>query len=125
TPIDFNFDFDILLIIPDVQISTKFAYSLIPYSIRPRKPTDFVEVINMINSLDDFKQFFVNDFEDYIFNHYKSLPSIKEKLYNLGARFASLTGSGAAIFGIFLPNETLVLENSFFPNCISYLTNIF
>ena len=44
---------------------------------------------------------FFNDFEDFIFTKYPELKEIKTYLYNIGAEFALMTGSGSAIYGIF------------------------
>ncbi len=124
TPIEFNFDFQILIIYPNIQISTKFAYSLIPYRSRPQKSTNYIEVLNQIKSLQDFKKFFVNDFENYLFPQYKSLGAIKQKLYEIGAHFATLTGSGASIFGIFESKKKICLENIISLNYNILLANI-
>jgi 4-diphosphocytidyl-2-C-methyl-D-erythritol kinase len=43
----------------------------------------------------------VNDFEKSIFQKYPHIADLKQLLYDLGASFASLSGSGSAVFGIF------------------------
>jgi 4-diphosphocytidyl-2-C-methyl-D-erythritol kinase len=49
----------------------------------------------------EWKKILVNDFEKPVFKKYPELERIKQDLYNHGAIYASMTGSGSAIFGIF------------------------
>ena len=80
----------------DVHISTAQAYSL----ITPKKPD--VSVFDIIKTpIQTWKDNLVNDFEEVIFKQYPSLLEIKNDFYNRGAIYASLTGSGSAVFGIF------------------------
>ena len=43
----------------------------------------------------------VNDFERSVFPKYPEIAAIKDRLYDLGAIYASMSGSGASVFGIF------------------------
>lgn len=80
---------------PDFSISTAEAYA----QVRPlsgRKP--LVSILH-----DDTKKWqseLVNDFEKTLFSKYPILAEIKQKFYNLGAEYASLSGSGSAVFAI-------------------------
>jgi 4-diphosphocytidyl-2-C-methyl-D-erythritol kinase len=86
----------IILINPDIHISTQEAYS----RIRPHKPEmSIMEVIN--TPLSQWKEVLVNDFEAPIAIKYPSILTIKEKLYDNGAVYASMTGSGSTVYGIF------------------------
>ena len=51
--------------------------------------------------LETWKDEMVNDFEKHLFNVHPELKKIKTLLYEDGANYASLTGSGSALFGIF------------------------
>ncbi|HEV7232531.1 MAG TPA: 4-(cytidine 5'-diphospho)-2-C-methyl-D-erythritol kinase, partial [Bacteroidia bacterium] len=57
----------------------------------------------------------VNDFEKSVFPKYPEIEKIKNKLYDMGALYASMTGSGAAVFGLFdnRPNVEKEFGNSF------------
>jgi 4-diphosphocytidyl-2-C-methyl-D-erythritol kinase len=94
-PIDFNLTgFYLMLIVPDFKISTKYAFNNILIK------NSSVDIKNTVLSK-DFKiwqQTLKNDFEAII---PKSLMIIKDKLYESGALYASLTGSGSAFYGIF------------------------
>jgi len=99
-PVHLPFNFNIVLVYPLLNISTKFAYSLVSKG-RQKEPTDFIKVLNEIKSLDEFRNNFSNDFEEILFPHFPILKKIKEKLYTLGAKYSGLSGSGSTCFGIF------------------------
>ena len=86
----------IKVIKPLFNISTKEAYSM----VKPQKPTSSL--------IDDFKKpvsewrgLIKNDFEQFLFPKYPELQRLKDALYESGALYASMTGSGSALFGIF------------------------
>jgi 4-diphosphocytidyl-2-C-methyl-D-erythritol kinase len=69
----------------------------------------------------DWREHISNDFEEPVFAWHPALKDIKDQLYNNGALYASMTGSGSSIYGIFpkgqkgavvsdLPFETHYLE---------------
>lgn len=86
--------YHIVLVKPDLKISTKEAYS----NVVP-KPSN-VDYNNLPN-IKDWKGVLKNDFEDSLFPKYPILKQIKDTLYNNGAIYASLSGSGATVYGIF------------------------
>ncbi|MEP7277346.1 MAG: 4-(cytidine 5'-diphospho)-2-C-methyl-D-erythritol kinase [Bacteroidota bacterium] len=55
----------------------------------------------------DWKQHLLNDFEKPVFEKYPEIKSVKEDLYQLGAVYASMTGSGSTVFGLFEPEKNL------------------
>ena len=86
--------YHIVLVKPDLKISTKEAYS----NVVP-KPSN-VDYENLPD-IKDWKGVLKNDFEDSLFPKYPVLKQIKDTLYNNGAIYASLSGSGATVYGIF------------------------
>jgi 4-diphosphocytidyl-2-C-methyl-D-erythritol kinase len=86
----------IALIYPDLHVSTKEAYE----GIVPTKPKDGLKKINT-EDITDWKKFVKNDFEEGIFKKYPMLSKLKEELYSMGAIYASMSGSGSTVFGIF------------------------
>lgn len=81
---------------PGINISTKEAYSLItPRSNR----IDLRDAIQL--PVNEWRNHIVNDFEEPLFLKYPVLGEIKETFYKEGAEYASLSGSGSAIFAIF------------------------
>lgn len=92
-------DTHILIVKPDgVSVSTREAYSGV--TPRGKKWAWSEEEISKID-LDDWKDCFFNDFEPSVFKAYPELEDIKNRLYESGAVYASMSGSGSAIFGIF------------------------
>ena len=61
--------------------------------------------------IDTWREQLVNDFEDSIFPLYPQLADIKRRLYELGARYAAMSGSGSALFAFF--DEAPSLEKEF------------
>lgn len=87
----------ILLVKPNIHINTGWAFS----QIKPSQPYNSCKNIVTEQPLSTWKNSLQNDFELPIFKQYPQLESIKNKLYNLGASYASMSGSGSVIFGIF------------------------
>ena len=86
----------IVLIKPDIHISTPEAYS----GVTPKKPQKSLkELVNL--PLTEWKNNIFNDFEESIFPNYPELKKLKEELYESGAVYASMSGSGSSMFGIF------------------------
>lgn len=86
----------IVVINPNVHISTAIAYS----NCKPApSEMDLREI--MQTPISQWKTLLKNDFEKTIFPAYPRLAEIKEMLYRKGALYASLSGSGSALFGIF------------------------
>ena len=61
---------------------------------------------NILNFITEFKMF-INDFEPVKFAQFPALKKIKEELLDEGAFYASMTGSGSAIFGLYLNPPTM------------------
>lgn len=96
-PIDLDLSGMYLLIVkPDVFISTKEAYSM----VSPKSPTLSLKEI-VTRPLYEWKELMKNDFEDPIFKKYPQICKIKQQLYELGATYASMSGSGSSLYGIF------------------------
>jgi 4-diphosphocytidyl-2-C-methyl-D-erythritol kinase len=90
-----------VLVYPKIAISTQEAYAHINAS--PAKN----HLPNVLNKpLEEWKTLIHNDFEDSVFPKYPILKDIKEELYQLGAVYAAMSGSGSTLFGLFnLPIE--------------------
>lgn len=93
-------DMWIAVVKPDVSISTREAFA----GIVPHTPEASLRDLIKL-PLGEWKGKIKNDFEESLFPKYPALKEIKEKLYSEGAEYASLTGSGAALYGIFCSHE--------------------
>lgn len=87
----------LIVVNPGIHISTQEAYA----GVRPAPPeTDLESLLTSVN-LDTWRELLVNQFEESVFNKYPELKSIKDSFYSLGAGYASMSGSGSTIFGLF------------------------
>ena len=118
TPITKKFEAAILLVIPRVSISTEWAYSQLKNKLK--SDNSILRFANLMRK--DFLsfKFFENDFEKIVIPAYPEIGSIKNKLLDSGAKFASLSGSGSTVFGIFDDNAYAKKAESHFHN--SHLT---
>ncbi|MDR0725850.1 MAG: 4-(cytidine 5'-diphospho)-2-C-methyl-D-erythritol kinase [Prevotellaceae bacterium] len=79
-----------------IHVSTKEAYANITPQI-PDLPVD--EIIKL--PVEQWKDKLCNDFEKSIFPRYPQIAEIKKQMYEQGAVYASMSGSGASVFGLF------------------------
>jgi 4-diphosphocytidyl-2-C-methyl-D-erythritol kinase len=99
----------ILLVYPAVHSNTREAYT----GIKPAEPAENVKELIERYSLKEWRGRLVNDFEETVFKKHPVIGEIKEKLYTAGALYASMSGSGSAVFGIFEKKPQVVLPSSF------------
>jgi 4-diphosphocytidyl-2-C-methyl-D-erythritol kinase len=100
----------LVVVKPEFSINTATAYSLVKPVI---KPVDLKGLVLKGPIL--WKDHIINDFEEEIFKKYPLLDRIKNKLYSSGAVYASMSGSGSAIYGIF--TSPVKKSRSLFPGC--------
>ncbi len=98
--------FFLVLIKPDIHVSTAEAYA----GVKPQPPPVRLAKILAL-PLAEWKNLLVNDFEESVFKKYPAISSLKKKLYQHGAIYASMSGSGASVFGIF--NSPVDLKKEF------------
>jgi 4-diphosphocytidyl-2-C-methyl-D-erythritol kinase len=86
----------LVLVTPDVHISTAEAYR----GVKAATPVySLLESIQKPVSV--WKNFIVNDFEKHLFEAYPQIRALKSSLYEAGAVYATMTGSGSSVVGIF------------------------
>ncbi|QPH39387.1 4-(cytidine 5'-diphospho)-2-C-methyl-D-erythritol kinase [Pedobacter endophyticus] len=85
-----------VLVKPPVHVSTADAYAL----VKPQKPLQSLkEIIHL--SPTTWKNKVINDFEASVFAKYPQIHQIKTSLYDAGATFALMSGSGSSVFALF------------------------
>ena len=100
--------YQFLIVNPGIHIGTKWAFS----KIQPAIPQQSIKEI-IQQPVETWKDILTNDFEKPVSQYYPQLKSLKEKLYELGASYAAMTGSGSTFFGIY--SKTQKLETNIFP----------
>ncbi|MCW8815320.1 MAG: 4-(cytidine 5'-diphospho)-2-C-methyl-D-erythritol kinase [Chlorobium sp.] len=100
--LDASLPFHIVTVFPGEHISTVWAYRNF-YPRFDRKVPDLKQMMRDLCLRSDFSvlQALENDFEPAVFDHYPAVRKVKEQLLEKGGFYASLSGSGSAVFGLF------------------------
>lgn len=88
--------YHIVLVKPDVFVSTRDAFA----EIKPARPAVSLKEIAR-QPIETWKEGMKNDFEGSVFKKFPEIAAIKDKLYDLGAVYAAMSGSGSSVYGIF------------------------
>ncbi len=97
TPIHLDLsNYQFLLVHPGVHIATAWAFQ----QLNPHTKSESIQAI-IEKPITDWKNYLINDFEAPVFKAEPKLSLIKDQLYQLGAIYASMSGSGSSLFGIF------------------------
>ena len=97
TPLDFHLNgYTLLLVKPDISVPTRDAYA----EVRPSAPVFPLEKA-LRQPIDEWKRTVSNDFERSVFLRHPRIAAIKQTLYDMHALYASMSGSGSSVFGIF------------------------
>ena len=102
--------YHLVLVKPDIHVSTKDAYAL----VTPQKPLQALTDIAQL-PIQEWKDAMKNDFEKSIFAKYPAMAKVKEQLYEMGAVYASMSGSGSSFFGIFKEEQDIEKIKELFP----------
>ena len=101
------------LVKPDESVSTKEAYS----GLTPQKSREDIRDI-LKNDVAKWRGLLKNDFEPSVFRKHPQIAAIKETLYDMGAIYASMSGSGSAVYGIF--NRPVPEVRKVFSDCFTF-----
>lgn len=83
------------LVRPDIPVSTREAFAL----IKPHRPQVCCrEVVQ--RPVEEWRSLLINDFEDSVFAVHPELGAVKARLYELGATYAAMSGSGSTLFAL-------------------------
>ena len=95
-PIDLSLQGTYLVLInPGIHVGTKEAYA----GVTPAPPK--VKLEEVLADRSRWKAELVNDFESSIFKTHPEIAEIKEKMYDSGAFYSAMSGSGSSVFGLF------------------------
>jgi len=94
-----------VIVHPPVHVSTGKAFA----GITPKIPEQSISEI-ILQPVNTWKHHLVNNFEPGVSKQFPEISQIKDSLYNKGALYASMTGSGSAVYGIFEKKEPIALS---------------
>jgi 4-diphosphocytidyl-2-C-methyl-D-erythritol kinase len=100
--------YSVIIATPALSVDTTLAYKLwdeLMGTVQSIHELPLKEIIKL--PVEEWKEHLKNDFENVIFNEYPLLKTIKEKLYEEGAYYASLSGSGSSLFALFERDENI------------------
>jgi len=95
-------NFSFIIVNPGIHVPTGPAFSW----LQPALPSISLKEI-IASPVDTWKDQLINDFEAPVFIRYPEIKAIKEELYNKGAVYASMSGSGSTVYGLFPREMTL------------------
>src|SRR6186997_3271542 len=98
-------EYKFLIVQPPVHISTAWAFS----TINPLEPVKLIKQI-IQQPIATWKAELINDFEKPVFENHPEIKKIKDKLYDAGATYASMSGSGSAVYGIFSKENAISIS---------------
>lgn len=98
----------LVLVMPNIHVSTDNAYA----GVQPQKSKHNLKSELEGNTALKFQQTVINDFEVSVFRMFPELEQIKAQLIKHGASYASMSGSGSTIFGIFESEPSFSSEHS-------------
>lgn len=92
-------DYHLVIVFPNIHVNTAWAYSKLIEKNHYSRAGELAPVLKKNASV--WKDELINDFESVVFPQYPVLLSLKQRLYQFGATYAAMSGSGSAIFGLF------------------------
>lgn len=99
--------FSFIIVNPGIHINTAWAFE----QIQPQSPKRSIQDI-IETPVESWKGTLKNDFEEAVFANHPQLESIKSRLYERGAIYASMSGTGSCFYGIFSKNNLPELQLS-------------
>jgi 4-diphosphocytidyl-2-C-methyl-D-erythritol kinase len=103
----------LVIVNPGIHVSTAEAYA----AITPKLPANELRDVIENYSPRQWKGLLVNDFEALVFKKFPATADIHGKLYDQGALYASLSGSGSSVYGIF---EKALARKIHFENMVTW-----
>ena len=116
-PIDLNLSGWYLCVVrPKIGVPTRDAFAL----IKPRRPAKNCRDV-VAQPVETWREELKNDFEESVFALHPAIGELKERLYDMGAVYASMSGSGSALFALF---DHEVQMDCHFPDMFTFTTKI-
>ena len=117
-PIDLSLSgYYIAVVRPDIPVPTKEAFS----RIRPHYPAQNCRE-TVMQPVETWRDTLINDFEESVFALHPEIGDIKQRLYDIGATYAAMSGSGSALFGLFKKQPDSLSQA--FPNMFTFCNSL-
>ena len=117
-PIDLSLSgYYIAVVRPDIPVPTKEAFS----RIRPHYPAQNCRE-TVMQPVETWRDTLINDFEESVFALHPEIGNIKQQLYDMGATYAAMSGSGSALFGLFKKQPDSLSQA--FPNMFTFCNSL-
>jgi len=101
TPMQLFSNYWVVLVFPGLHISTGWAYARARIALtKDEKITTFRPLFSALDP-EEWKSLLINDLEAPVFAAYPLLKEVKKELYQEGAFYAAMSGSGSTLFGLF------------------------
>lgn len=88
--------YQLVIVNPGIHISTPWAFQ----QLQPKQPENSLREL-IAKPVEEWKHFITNDFETPVFKAHPEVEAVKNKLYEQGAVFALMSGSGSTVYGLF------------------------
>lgn len=112
--VNYNKNWWIVLLCPEVSISTKWVYSQTKFILtKIKKITNFRTLFENFDG-NDLQDNVYNELEEIVFKRYPFLEMLKNQLKEMGAFYVSMSGSGSSIYGLFSEKERAAEVKDFF-----------
>ncbi|MFO7258185.1 MAG: 4-(cytidine 5'-diphospho)-2-C-methyl-D-erythritol kinase [Bacteroidota bacterium] len=108
----------LVIVVPDVHISTAAAYGGVVPVMPERGCADMVSTV----PVNQWKHYLVNDFEKSVIQTHPVIGRVKMEMYDYGAEYAAMSGSGSAVYGIFDRPVELPASLSRYPHWSGFLS---
>jgi len=101
----------ITIVYPNIKISTAWAYAKSKPVSAQAEVKSLVDILKL--PVNEWKGNLQNDFEEIVFKEYPEIASVKNMLYENGALYSSMSGSGSSVFGIFKEEKEISFAASY------------
>ena len=97
--------YKLVIINPGIHVSTAEAFSLLIPSLTSKSIKEVIQ-----QPIESWREVLKNDFEEPVFKKHPAIGAIKAKMYDAGAIYASMSGSGSTVYGIFRKMQEVSLD---------------
>jgi len=121
TSLDITLPWFVLLVFPGLHVSTAATYSTLGITGEQQPSNLITSLAQAVDNQQNMKDNFRNDLERVVFGLHPELRNIKESLYQEGAFYASMSGSGSTVYGLYTSVENAEQARTAFPSQPTYI----